>query len=323
MRRFFSSFLAGLCLMTFVSNCDVNHRHATSSTSQEPPKVVLITVDGVRWQEIFGGTDPLLRRGEKISPEDLLPNLHKYFVEGGEVFGERSSVFASGTNHISLPGYLEMMRGFPTEDCVTNFCEPRLETTLLDHFTRAAVFSSWDTVRKSTTSDPDRFVINSGRNYRSAAYESLRLRDDRDFDCYVGHLDYRPDEFTMVSVRDYISHEKPQFLWASFGDTDEYAHMGNYDGYITALKNVDRYVGEMIESYGDDTIFVVTTDHGRSQDWRHHGYDLESSRIWLMIRGRGVPHIGHVDLGRKSSLSDVLPTVLSVTSGNPEKNSFI
>jgi hypothetical protein len=326
MFRFFSRFLVGLSLTVFVANCNTklaSPRVLHQAVKKESPKIVLITIDGVRWQEVLNGTDPLLHEGRSISAEEMLPNIHRYFVERGSAFGKESPVVVSGTNHISLPGYLEMMRGIPTIDCVTNLCEPQLQTTLLDYFSKVAVFSSWDTVRKASTSNPDRIVINTGRDYRSAAYEDLHLKDDHSFDCYVGHFDYRPDEFTMVSVLDYISHEKPQFLWVSLGDTDEHAHAGNYRGYISALKRADYYIGDIIQSYDDNTIFIITTDHGRSQNWRNHGYDSESSRVWLMIHGSGIPHSGHSRLDRTVSLSDILPTVLKLTHGITTKKSFI
>src|SRR5689334_22503125 len=53
-------------------------------------RVVLVTIDGVRWQEIFSGVDPALSgeaapRGEAASARGLTPNLHRLFFDEGVV----------------------------------------------------------------------------------------------------------------------------------------------------------------------------------------------------------------------------------------------
>lgn len=319
-----AAFLIGALSIFCVSNCGVQVEIAsTHEYHKKSPKIVLLTIDGVRWQEIFNGTDHELYKKRQLTSRELVPNMYHYFIDEGSSYGKESPVIASGTAHISLPGYLEMMRGRPTLDCLTNLCDPELNTTLLDFFEEVAVFSSWDTVRKSTTSLPDRFVISAGRNYRSKNYIDKRLTDNQKFDCYVGHLDYRPDEFTIKSTFDYLSNEKPQFLWVSLGDTDEYAHSGNYEEYIRSLRKFDFFVGEIIREYDEETIFIVTTDHGRSTDWKHHGLDEESSKVWLMFHGKGIPSLGHVTSKKKLSLSNIMPTVLNFTHGIKSSNSII
>jgi len=320
--------MLGFLSLFFIANCSVQVENLRTKNefnlrSIESPKVVLLTIDGVRWQEVFLGTDSGLYKKHRLNPEELLPNIYHYFVKRGSSYGRESPVVVSGENHISLPGYLEMMRGYPTVDCVTNLCEPDVKPTLVDHFEKVAVFSSWDTVRKSISGYPGDIVVNSGRNHRSTGYHNMGLKDDQDFDCYVGHLDYRPDEFTMKSTFDYLNTEKPDFLWVSLGDTDEHAHSNNYDGYILALKKFDFFVGEIIREYDDDTVFIITTDHGRSSDWNSHGYDQESSRVWLMIHGKNIPHSGHVKFPIVKTLSDITPTVLQITHGIKNNRSFI
>lgn len=316
---------SSLCLSSFVCSPPepTPLPRASSVNCSSPPRVVLVTLDGVRWQEVFGGTDPSLTSSPPLSPEELLPSLHRLFVSGGAAFGRDSPVLVGGPAHISLPGYLELMRGRPTLDCLTNLCDPELGVTLLDRFPSAAVFSSWDTVRRAATSRGDAVVVDSGRHHRSPAALRLSLPDPRDFPSTVGHFDYRPDRFTMDAVRTYLSAAAPDVLWVSLGDTDEHAHAGDYDAYISALRAADAAVGELVSMYGDDAVFVVTTDHGRGPDWRHHGLDPESARVWVMVRGRGVPPLGHVRLDRDAALADVGATVLRLTSGVPSDRSLI
>jgi len=309
--------------LTTCNNYSIISEPLALPTKINPPKIVFITIDGVRWQEIFNGTDPNLYSKHPLSPIEILPNIYYYFVNQGMAIGKNSQIIASGKNHISLPGYLEMMRGFPTTDCTTNLCEPELTTTLLDNYQNVTVISSWDTIKKSTTNQPEKFNINSGRNYRTSKYLQLPIHDDQDFKGYVGHLDYRPDEFTMKSTLDYLSKNKPEFLWVSLGDTDEYAHNGEYNKYISALKKADYFIGEIIQEYDENTVFIVTTDHGRSKDWTSHGYDPDSARVWLMMYGKNIPTKQFVKFNQIKSLSNLMPTILKITHGINSEDSLI
>src|SRR5271165_6735253 len=107
------------------------------------PKVILITLDGVRWQEVFQGTDPQRDQGHHLTPQELLPNLYNCFVEQGVAVGQATPIIASGPNFVSLPGYMEITRGHPSTDCQTNSCKPVIDQSIISLFRHPAVFSSW------------------------------------------------------------------------------------------------------------------------------------------------------------------------------------
>jgi hypothetical protein len=292
------------------------------------PKVVLITLDGVRWQDVFNGTDLFLYRGEKLSARELLPNLYYHFVDRGMVVGKDSKFVATGPAHISLPGYLEIMRGHPSTDCQENDCEPRLkEETIADVFNKPAVFASWDTIRKTVGTNTDRYVVNCGRHFRTKGWKQAELEDNQSFPEAWDPI-YRPDDLTEKAAIDYLQYYSPDFVWISLGDTDEWAHYGDYNKYIESLQQADKFVGmvlEMVKSGedGSDFTFIVTADHGRGLDWRHHGWDNESARDWLMMSGRGIPAQGFVKYPEKKSLSNILPTIKELTTGVHTKNSLL
>lgn len=293
------------------------------------PKVVLITVDGVRWQEIFNGTDPVLYRGKSISARELLPNMYYQFVDRGMVVGKDSTFVATGPAHISLPGYLEIMRGHPSTDCQENDCEPRLkEDTMADLFEKSAVFASWDTIRKTVGKNTNKFVVNCGRNFRSDGWKKMDLEDNQNFPEVWGDPIYRPDDLTEKAAVDYLQWYAPDFLWISLGDTDEWAHSGDYDKYLESLQQADKFIGMIVEMVkqgqdGQDFTFIVTADHGRGLQWQSHGWDKESARDWLMMAGRGIPAQGFVTYPTKKSLSNILPTVKHLVTGVQTKNSLL
>lgn len=244
---------------------------------QPQPRVVFITLDGVRYQEVFQGTDR--HRGAYIPPEKLVPNLYNYFVGHGVVIGRDSPMIATGPNFVSLPGYLEMTRGHASYDCVSNDCNPIIDQSIVQLFDKPAVFSSWVGIRKTLPTN------------------------------YWGYSDigapyYRWDRDTENEVRLYLCDYSPDFLWVSLGDTDELAHRRNYAGYIEALKNADAFIGELISNDDGMTTYIITTDHGRNANFMDHDRNKQGQRVWAMMYGRGVPALGFVKTNG-ASLSDI------------------
>lgn len=331
------------------SRCPVLERAPASLStlpSAPPPplhglrtrNVVLVTIDGVRWQEIFGGVDPvyaraagLLRCGP-IDAAQLLPNLYRHFVGGGVALGApaHGEVVASGPNFVSLPGYQEILAG-RASSCRSNSCATVTEPTLLDELhteaelgpEQIAVISSWETIERAAARDPSAIVLSTGRGggktrerVRVTQAASHLLDEGARAEAYPGGFDYRPDRYTAALALAYLASVRPRFLFVGLGDTDEFAHRRNYAGYLSALGATDRFLGQLMETlatlgeYGRETTVLVTTDHGRAADFAHHGGDApESGRVWLVASGGAVPRAGLVDAAVPVRLSDIAPTV--------------
>src|SRR5688572_27005310 len=113
------------------------------SSPQDPrPKTVLvIVIDGARWQEIFSGTDRALAKIHAL-PESalrdgsqLVPALHGIIENGGAALGapeHGAPIAASGPAFKSVPGYIEIFSGRPAVDCLSNRCLWKGERNLLD-----------------------------------------------------------------------------------------------------------------------------------------------------------------------------------------------
>src|SRR6185503_11811978 len=100
----------------------------------DEPRIVLVTIDGARWQDVYEGIDrPLaMSRGfdaraidSLAKPDALTPNLHALVAKSGTALGYGESKCgivrqASNTN-ISLPGYHEIFTARRTR-CMSNFC---------------------------------------------------------------------------------------------------------------------------------------------------------------------------------------------------------
>src|SRR5690349_21194323 len=73
--------------------------------------VVLLTLDGVRWEEVFHGADP----GQTVDPNpEVFSFLTGALTTQGVLFGDRTrgDVVRVGNSHFnSLPGYQAIMAG--------------------------------------------------------------------------------------------------------------------------------------------------------------------------------------------------------------------
>jgi hypothetical protein len=288
----------------------------TPRSAPRTRNIILVTIDGVRWQEIFGGAARELPcRGASA----LVPNLQALGEAGITVGAVGEPMLSSGPKFVSLPGYREIVRGRASADCTDNECA-RLETpTLLDEMSDVAVIASWERIARVT---PKNAVVSAGRHegsrrdqLRVNARASQILDEGAHSRARPGYADYRPDRYTAALAKEYLRERRPRFLWVALGDTDEYAHRNDYDGYLASLRGADRLVGELwaqlgeMGEYGAETTLLVTADHGRADDFRDHGDAPESSRVWLVAAGGAVMPRGKVPAQRTVHLADIAPTV--------------
>jgi hypothetical protein len=309
------------------------------------PIVVLLAIDGVRWQEVFGGVMPDMARrhglhaGELYPAAELTPNLHRLGAVDGCVLGAPGAgegFFASGPDFVSLPGYSEMLTGSSRSGCTTNSCKSVRMPTLLDDFAdcpgttleQAAVITSWPRI-VSASSDGLRQsgVVSTGR---SGGYHLERLRafsrSQRAFEAGFkagpapGYDDFRPDRYTADLACAYLAEARPRFLFVSLGETDEHAHHDRYRSYLEALHFADGLVGRLratlrdLEEQGVPTALLVTTDHGRANHFVDHGSKWpESSRSFLFAAGSLIVARGHVADAPRARLADLAPTVRALS----------
>src|SRR6187397_1083330 len=120
-----------LVLFAFVSI------HTFAQSAHKTENVILITLDGYRWQELFTGADSSLINEKKftgdpagikalyggITPEErrekLMPFFWKTIATQGQLYGNRAygnQVNCSNTMWFSYPGYSEILCGFADDE---------------------------------------------------------------------------------------------------------------------------------------------------------------------------------------------------------------
>lgn len=283
--------------------------------------VVLVTIDGARWQEVFEGTDTELSHAPRRPSRELVPNLDRLARESGAAVGApgRGLIRATGPNFVSLPGYTEILTGRAPIGCQDNTCATITVPTLLDEAHavggKVAAFGSWEMLDRAVSSRPGSFPVSCGR------------RGDPAVDPWPGEGDFRPDRLTGALALRHLEAELPDVLYVGLGEPDEYGHRNDYDGYLRALGQADAFVGALTATLGRmgargaATHVFVTADHGRASNFKHHGgWAPESARVWLVASGPSVTARGRVVSAHERHLADVAPTLRQVLGLQPDRD---
>jgi hypothetical protein len=279
--------------------------------SAAPPRqtanVVLITTDGLRWQEVFTGAEERLiakesgveepealrrafwRETPEARRESLLPFLWTVIAREGQIYGNAArGSWARVTNRLnfSYPGYNELLTGAADARIDSNDKRPNSNVTVLEWLNgregyrgRVAAFCSWDVFPFIINRERSGVVVNAG-------------------------WDPVPDR------------------GRSLGETDDWAHAGRYDRYLEAAHRFDRFVGQLwqelkhTEGYRGRTSLVITTDHGRGsgpEDWKSHGAKIPASQnIWIAVLGPDTPASGERTSAPPVTQAQVAATVAAL-----------
>jgi len=276
--------------------------------------VVLVLVDGLRWQEVFRGADATLIAHEKggVADKDavrrafwrdevaerraaLMPFLWQVVVPGGQLMGDRDAgcpVDVTNGLKFSYPGYSEMLVGFHDPRITSNDKVPNPNVTVLEFLhgrpgfaQQVAAVGVWDVVPSIVNRERCGFFVSGGFEPITAAPVSPeqallnRLKADlpRQWDSMP------PDAIAFRAMLEYWKAHAPRVLYFTFGETDEFAHEGRYDLYLQAAQRTDAAIRELWEalqarpSHAGKTTLIVAADHGRGRtpdDWSKHGKEV-------------------------------------------------
>jgi hypothetical protein len=264
--------------------------------------IVLVTADGLRWQEVFRGIDPLLMDLEESgmkgaedlksslwadSPQErrrlLMPFLWMKLVRQGVILGNGdrgAAVTLRNRYRFSYPGYSEILTGRPQDDLIdSNALRANPSSTILEilrqewQLTRSqvALFGSWNVFQGIGAQDPSAVFINAGYERLEEAGVSERLRElsRLQFDILTPWRSVRHDYITLEMAHEYLRTAKPRVLYIALGETDDWAHERRYDRTLETARYFDdclRRLWDALQSdptYRNSTTLLVATDHGR------------------------------------------------------------
>jgi len=236
----------------------------------------------------------------------------------GQLYGNRnrgSFVDVANPYKFSYPGYNEIFTGYPDTAVNSNDKKKNKNENVLEfinkqkgYTNKVAAFSTWDVPPYFLNKWRSGLYVNSDQdtiNFGSA--QSKLLNDLQKLSMKPNGE--RPDIVTYMSGREYLKEHKPKVLYISFDETDEYAHQGKYDYYLSAAHAEDGMIGDIwnlvqsLPEYKNKTTLIVTCDHGRGDkikdQWRDHGEKVEdASQIWLAVIGPDTSPLGEIKTGQ-------------------------
>ena len=327
----------------------------TARQQSSVANVLVVTLDGMRWQEVFGGlsSEYLTKEAGGVSEaapleqefggptaevrrEKLMPFLWSTVAKRGQVFGDPShGSVARVTNGLrfSYPGYNELLTGFPDPGITSNDPVANPNVTVLEWLNRrpafagkVAAFASWALLPWIVNEKRSGIPSNAaGPPVVNPASERERAINDFAADLPAYWSEERFDAATGLGALEYVCRHKPRVFYVMLGETDEWAHGRRYDLYLDAARRNDRFIRQLWETtqslpeYAGKTALVILTDHGRGDSattWTSHGEKVpESDRIWMAVMGPGVQPLG-IRSGINTTQSQVAATVAALLGEN-------
>ncbi|MEO5999837.1 MAG: alkaline phosphatase family protein [Chitinophagaceae bacterium] len=270
-------------------------------SQQKIENIIIITTDGLRWQEVFKGMDTTIANLKQYNEGDsayifkkygaadatesrkkIFPFLWGTIAQKGQLYGNRTynnKVDNANQYWFSYPGYNEIFTGNPDPKINSNNYPPNPNTTVLEFLNKqpfykgkVAAFGAWEAFNRILNEQRSGFPVIAAFDNTGGASPSMqeklinKMRSDS----------YKPwdegeclDVFTHYAAMEYLTAKKPRVLYVAYGETDEWAHAGKYKSYLDAAHQFDQWLQaiwsylQQDAQYKDKTALFVTVDHGR------------------------------------------------------------
>ncbi|MEW6991928.1 alkaline phosphatase family protein [Colwelliaceae bacterium 6441] len=302
-----------ILLLVMIFNGHVCAKKITDTDKVVAKNLILVTIDGLRWQELFSGADENLLNNTKFVREGfhtkehfwhddvakrrqlLMPFFWQTIAKEGMVIGNRnigSNMSIANPWHFSSPGYSEIFTGVVDRSINSNekILNPQVSfIEWLNHKAAyknsLAAFGSWDVFPYILNQQRSKLHINAGSDFAQdyPLSQEAKLLNDLQQEIPSPWHNVRLDSFTYRYAKDYLLAVKPKVMIIALGETDDFAHDGHYDSYLKSAHQTDKFLADLWQTlqsssdYKDNTVLMITTDHGRgseSIDWQHHASKL-------------------------------------------------
>lgn len=242
--------------------------------------IVLVTLDGVRTQEIFTGMDEsIVQRQEDsgVDEEDLAVAQQRYWrstakerrealmpffwgklAPSGVVLGNQtkgSRVTVRNDQWFSYPGYSEILTGQPQPDVRSNDIVRYPHQTMLEFVRRklglekpeVAELGSWDGFKAAASSTDDVFFMNGARETIPPELSTPEMDMLVGLRSRVMELweESSNDVLTFEIARAYLRRNQPRVLWLGLSQSDDWAHARRYDRLLDYLHLADGLLAEL------------------------------------------------------------------------------
>ena len=266
-----------MVLLAALAAADAN----AQSPALQTRNVILLTADGVRIEELFGGIDAsVIARPETsgieyeeetarveqaygaatphAARERLMPFFWDTIAREGIIIGDRTLGAAMRVTNrygFSAPGYNELLTGRAHDDVDSNDVVRYPYPTALEYaqsklglgFTDVAVIGSWVGFTTLASSKADLFFTNTGFTDVPEKYATPKVRVLSETQHRIMTLwpEGRSDAVTFGIAQEYLRTHHPRLLYIALGESDDWAHEKRYDRYLDYLHELDGMIAEL------------------------------------------------------------------------------
>jgi hypothetical protein len=270
-----SSFLRIVALLSVAS--------ASLAADLTTRNVLLVTIDGLRWQEVFRGAEEALMTTDKVAgggvssgdlqalrtdflaptPEERRTKLMPFFwgtlVPQGQAFGNRdrgSPARVLNVEFVSYPGYNELLSGAADPLIVGNTPIPNRNTTVLEWingrpgFTgRVAAAAAWNVFVPILNVGRSRLPVFVTQQRSAPGKVSPRIAQIEEWMADIPPISTTEnfDAFVYHAAVDLFATHQPRLFLLALGEPDEWAHARRYDRYLYSIQRCDRFIRQLWE----------------------------------------------------------------------------
>ena len=208
---------------------------------------MVITIDGLRWQELFTGADSFLvgdaryvmspdslkQTYWRATPEErrqvLMPFTWSYVVKNGFLIGNRlkgSQMQVANKMNFSYPGYSENFCGYPDDKRInSNNPIPNPNVSVLEvankdkrYKGKVMVYGSWESIRYAVNNERGGFPgsVSYETNLSAKPNSTLKLIDEMLLGMPRYWGEERFDAFTYGYAVETLKQDHPKVMYISF-----------------------------------------------------------------------------------------------------------
>lgn len=305
---------------------------AAAAQTKRTENLLVIGWDGVRWEEIFTGIDsalmvdpaftkrPAAMRSQFWSDtvaarrKKLFPWFWSVFARDGQLYGDRTldnKVDVANPYNLTGPGFTETLVGFGDPAVNSNNRIYNHNTNVLEfidhqrgYHGQVAVFAMSNLFDYILDKPRTGLMISCDTDRVDRPEREFRLLDDMQA-LAPKPFGERPDLVTYFQAKEYLTLVHPRVCYLEMGETDDYAHAGSYDFYISTLHAQETMIAALwdhiqsIPQYKDKTTLLIACDHGRGNaikgQWTSHGPAIKDSKeIFILAMGPDTPALGEM-----------------------------
>jgi hypothetical protein len=245
--------------------------------------VIVVMLDGMRWQEVFRGADPNLietlgpkwlgdpkemaaeaqHRYMRPTPaerrQELMPFLWSVMAVQGQIYGNRDlhsdSHVTNGFN-FSYPGYNETLTGFADPRIHSNDNVPNPNVTVFEWLNakpafagKVAAFGAWDVYNGIFNRERCGFQVNAGYDPLTTLPGNAQIELLNALKAEIARISPNEafDPLPFHTAVAYMKAKKPRVLFVGLLETDAWAHRGAYPEYLNAAHRGDSYLRQLWE----------------------------------------------------------------------------